>query len=108
MEQEHDQFDDEPSFSLNDFKKWMASQTDKPAQKSRRHSELVGLQAESKISVKRLINKITAEEGDVHELASDFRQYGGIILDVDKDDNLTIEVDSGTFVIPKFFVRKSR
>jgi len=109
MSDEHEnKFEDEPSFSLNDFKKWMASQTDKPASKSRHYSELVGLQVESKISTKRLLSKMTAEEGDLHEMARDFRQYGGVILDADKDDNLTIEVDSGTFIVPKFFVRKHK
>lgn len=96
----------EPSFSLNDFKKWMASQTDKPSRKSRNHAEIVGTMIESKISVKRLISKMIVDEGDTRELAEEFKEHGGVILDSDKDENLLIEVDSGTFSLPKFFVRK--
>lgn len=95
-------------FSLNDFKKWMASQTDKPTRKSRDHAEMVGSMVESKISVKRLMNKMIIDEGEARELAEDFKNYGGIVLDSDKDDNILIEVDSGTFTLPKFFVKKAK
>lgn len=97
----------EPSFSLNDFKKWMSSQTDKPTRKSRSHTELVGTMIESKLSVKRLMGKMIVDEGDTKELAEDFKAHGGIVVDSDKDENLLIEVDSGTFMLPKFFVKKA-
>jgi hypothetical protein len=97
----------EPSFSLNDFKKWMASQTDKPTRKSRNHAEIVGTMIESKIGVKRLMSKMLVDEGDVRELAEDFKEHGGVVVDSDKDEILLIEVDSGTFMLPKFFVRKA-
>ena len=104
----NDSYDEhEPSFSLNDFKKWMAGQNDKPTRKTRGHAELVGMHVESKIGVKRLMAKMLETDGDVAELASDFRQHGGVILDSDKDDNVLIEVDSGTFTIHKFFVKKA-
>jgi len=102
----NDSYNGEPSFSLGDFKKWMASQS-KPTPKARGHAELVGMHVESKISIKRLMTKMTADEGDLTELANDFRQNGGTIVDSDKDDNVLIEVDAGSFTIPKFFVKKS-
>lgn len=95
-------------FSLNDFKKWMASQTDKPTRKSRNHTEIVGSMIESKIGIKRLMNKMVVDDGDERELAEDFKNHGGIVLDSDKDDNLLIEVDSGTFTLPMFFVREAK
>lgn len=101
-------FHNEPSFSLHDFKKWMSGQTDKPAPRAHNHSGLIGTYVESKIGTKRLLAKVAVEDGDIHEVVKDFRQYGGMILDVDTDDNVKIEVDSGTFSIHKFFVRKPR
>jgi hypothetical protein len=100
------QFEDEPSFSLNDFKKWMANQTDKPLPAARRIHELVGTYVDSRLSQKRLVNQIVVEEGDVEELAKDFRRHGGVIRQVGKEDNVLVEVSSGTFFIPKFFVRQ--
>ncbi len=102
-EEEVVKFEDEPSFSLHDFKKWMSSQKDKPARKK---SELIGLEVESKIGLKRLLTKISTEEGNLREMAKDFFKFGGLILDVDPDNNLTVEVDAGTFVIPRYFVKK--
>ena len=94
----------EPSFSLNDFKRWMASQK-RQTSESPKKSRLVGRYAESKIGAKRLINHITAENGVAEELARDFRRYGGVIAEVDRDNTLLIEVESGTFRVPKFFCR---
>jgi hypothetical protein len=99
-----DEIKEEPILSLYDFKKWMAHQDDQPTKK--RHDHLIGLKVESKLGTKRLINKITPNEGIVEDLAKEFRRDGGIILEVDDDCNLLIEVESGSFTIPRFFVRK--
>lgn len=97
-------FEDEPSFSLNDFRKWMDSQN-KPNKKPR--SPLIGIHVESKLATKRLAQKMVPDNGcDLYEMAREFRHHGGTILEIDEDNNLTIEVDSGTFEIPKYFVRK--
>ena len=104
---EHEDNREEPTFSLNDFKKWMSHQNDEP-KKSSHQEHLIGLRVESKLSTKRLINRITPEEDcDVEEMAKNFRRDGGVILEIDDDYNLLIEVDSGTFTIPRFFVRKA-
>lgn len=95
---------EEPSFSLQDFKKWMDNQNDQPKS---RHAHLIGIHVESKLGTKRLVNKITLAEGDVDELAKEFKRDGGVILEVDEECNLLIEVDSGTFTIPRYFVRKT-
>jgi hypothetical protein len=102
---DYEEIKEEPSFSLQDFKKWMSSQNDQPKS---RHAHLVGLHVESKLSIKRLVNKIIPDdEADVNELAKEFRRDGGVILQIDEDCNLLIEVDSGTFTIPRYFVRKT-
>ena len=98
-------YDDEPSFSLHDFKKWMSKQHDQP----NKNRKLIGVRVESKIhNLKNLIKKIEIidEEYDVTKMAKEFSKYGGMIIDADEDSNLTIEVDSGNFMIPKFFVKK--
>ena len=102
--EEYEEIKEEPSFSLQDFKKWMDSQDDKPKS---RYAHLIGLHVESKLGSKRLINKITQREGEIEELAKEFKRDGGIILEVDEDCNLLIEVDSGTFTIPRYFIRKT-
>lgn len=101
---DYEETKEEPSFCLQDFKKWMDNQNDQPKS---RHAHLIGLHVESKLSIKRLVNKITPDEGDVAELAKEFKSDGGVILEVDEDYNLLIEVESGTFIIPRYFVRKA-
>ncbi len=91
----------EPNFSLNDFRKWMSKQKFEASSKSR----LRGRIAESKLSFKRLVRKMDVDQGDLYEMAKDFKKRGGTILECDRDNILLIEVRSGTFRIPKFFVQ---
>lgn len=88
-------------FSLNDFRKWIASKKDERAEKK---SPLIGRCVESKISAKRVAVRMTNEEGSSRKLAKEFKEFGGTIIGVEGDE-LLIEVDSGTFRIPKFLVR---
>lgn len=99
-------FQDEPSFTLDDFKNWMNRQMDQPSSKCRRH-ELIGQQVESRISLKKLTAKIKSDEGDISEMAQDFRDYGGLVLEV-HNNTATIEVDSGSFLIHKGYLKKSK
>jgi hypothetical protein len=93
--------DNEPSFSLNDFKKWMSKQKFEYVRKPR----YKGYFAESKLGIKRLTGKIEIEAGSLLDIAKDFKKNGGVILDCSNDNLLLIEVSSGTFKIPKFFVK---
>lgn len=104
MEDTEQQYPDEPSFSFDDFKEWMGQQQDKPIPK--RNKQYIGQIVESKLSLKRLVKRMEVEEGDLEEMAKEFRRHGGTILDIDDNLNLLVEVDSGTFRIPKFFVKK--
>jgi hypothetical protein len=90
---------EEQNFSLNDFRKWMSKQ-----KFENKNFKLNGCFVESKLSLKRLVTKIDVDSGDLHEMAKDFKRRGGTILECDSDNILLIEVRSGTFRIPKFFV----
>lgn len=97
----------EPWLSLDDFKKWMRNKGDvEPLQKPKRYKDLIGIRVESKVTSKKLIENINSDnEDDLYNLAVDFKNDGGIILDVD-GKNFLIEVDSGQFHIPRHFVKK--
>lgn len=91
----------EPSFSLNDFRKWVGKQKrESKVTKSKYKGSIV----ESRLSYKRLVTKMDVDQGELYEMAKDFRRKGGTILECDGDNILLIEVRSGTFRIPKIFV----
>jgi hypothetical protein len=89
----------EPDFSLDGFKKWMSKQKREVTKPKFR-----GCIVESKLSLKRLMTKMDVDEGNLSRMAKDFKRHGGTILECDKDDIILVEVNSGTFRIPKFFV----
>jgi hypothetical protein len=89
-------------FNLNDFKKWMHNQHD--AEES--HPDIVGLHIETKVSVKKLVSRMEVVDGDDEELAKEFKHNGGVISEVD-GHKLLVEVDSGSFIIHKMYVKKS-
>ena len=93
--------EEEPSFSLNDFRKWMENQNEEKTLSN----DKKGIRVETRIPFKRLVSKINPEEGELMELAKDFRKNGGTILEMD-GQTLLIEVDSGTFYISRSYVRK--
>jgi hypothetical protein len=93
-------------FSVEEFKKWMQSQKESSphfVSPSKKKDDVIGLTVESKISTLRLMEKIQTE-GNPHILARDFRRNGGIIREANGSIFL-IEVNSGTFYIPRCFVR---
>lgn len=93
--------------SFDDFKKWMDQQeTFSPFEKPIKNKEHVGTLIESKISRRKLIEKIMPEEGEKEDLALDFIQEGGKVTDMDGKYFL-VEVASGTFYIARHYTRKS-
>lgn len=91
----------EPSFSLNDFRKWVGKQKrESRSVKSKYKGSII----ESRLSIKRLVTKMDVDQGDLYEMAKDFKRRGGTILECDGDNILLVEVRSGTFRIPKLFV----
>lgn len=97
--------DIEHNFSLDDFKKWMRKHDDEPKME-RQAASLVGITVEAKVSARKIAEKMQTEDGDTEELAIEFVNYGGTILDVD-GKNFLIEVDSGTFHILRNYVRRA-
>jgi hypothetical protein len=100
-----------PSFSLDDFKNWLSKEADLSeffALSSRMGSkpgdELIGREVYAKVSPKKLLEKIKPEEGDPETLVEELVENGGMILSLNGKD-LLIEVDSGSFLMPRFCVR---
>jgi len=90
-------------FNLADFKKWMEGQQEEsPCRKN-----LIGMYVESKVSLKKLINRMEVEknEEEIKDIAKDFQDNGGVIKEVD-GHYFKIDVDSGEFLIHRMFVKK--
>lgn len=85
--------------SFNDFKKWMDKQGDGSTP-----GHYLGMKVESKICFKRLLDKIEPQEGELHDIARDFRRHGGKLLQTD-DQAFLVECASGKFTISRLFVR---
>ena len=88
-------------FNVNEFKKWMNTQ--KP---ENRVSKFIGIYVESKLSAKRLINRVESDSDNVEEIVEDFVDNGGTITDVD-GNWFTIAVPSGEFIVPRMYIKKS-
>ena len=84
----------------NNFKNWM----DNNYSDSKYKKESVGVEVESKIGLKKLLEKMSAEEGEAGDLANDFLEDGGIVEDT-VDKHLLIEVTSGKFYLHRMFVK---
>jgi hypothetical protein len=96
-----------PTFSFDDFRKWMKDQDDQGGPHiDRPKKSLIGTVIECKVSLKNLISKMDLDEGDSHEVAYDFHENGGTITQVD-GKNFLVEVDSGSFYIRRVYVRRS-
>jgi len=90
-------------FNLADFKKWMESQQEE----SPYRKNFVGLYVESKVPLKKLINRMEVEEDEsLEEIARDFKENGGTINEVD-GHYFNINVDAGNFIIHRMFVKKA-
>lgn len=101
-----------PSFSLNDFKNWFSDQSglneffdlSKRTGGIKPGDEMIGREVYAKVSAKKLIERIEPEEGDAESLVEDLIENGGMVLSVD-GKNLLVEVEIGSFYIPRFCVK---
>jgi hypothetical protein len=87
-------------FNLSDFKKWMSDQHDA------RKSNMVGLKIESKIPLKKLISRIETQDGELLEIAKDFKKNGGTITE-ENGHYMYVSVDSGSFMIHRMHLKRS-
>ena len=93
----------EPDFSLQDFKKWMSENARQSFAVSKTRWK-VGTEVEPNIGFRKLVNRMEPTEGDVTEMAKEFKQNGGLIAEVDGLYS-RIEVINGSFVVPSNYVR---
>jgi hypothetical protein len=94
----------EEPFSFHDFKKWMLKNATNEFH-IQSHKKGIGVEVEPKVGLKKLLNRMQAEEGSVLEMARDFRTNGGQIVEID-DPLVMVEVSSGTFIIPRTCIRR--
>lgn len=87
-------------FNFNDFKKWMNTQKDNKSK-----TNYVGLQIESKVSLKKFSTRIEVENGDIDDIMEDFKNDGGTIVSVEGNKFL-VEVESGSFIVHKMYTKK--
>lgn len=100
------------SFSPHDFKDWLSGQSDlneffdlsSRTAGTKPGDEMVGCEVQAKVSIKKLREKVESEDGDSELLIEDLVEDGGMVLSVD-GKNLLVEVESGSFRIPRFCVR---
>lgn len=98
-----------PSFSLHEFKDWLSAQKDLSDFFNIDRDEdpkdtLIGREVTPKVSEKKLLQKIKAEHGEPVDLVTDLLESGGTITDTE-GKNLLVEVESGSFYIPRFCVK---
>ena len=101
-----------PSFSLFGSRKWMSDKHDsdltnffniEESEKSSR--EEAGKLLKPRIKDKeKLSRKIKVSEGDKEEIAEEFIEKGGILLE-EKGDNYLVEVSCGCFYIAKICIK---
>ena len=97
--------------SLKEFKDWLEGQQDIGRFFNINREKIVedyndvyiGKQCRSKVSEKKLIERIATDE-DAEQLVREFYESGGSIISVE-DKKIQIEVESGTFYLPRFCVK---
>ena len=71
-----------------------------------RKSNMVGLKIESKIPLKKLISRIETQDGELLEVAKDFKKNGGTITE-ENGHYMYVSVDSGSFMIHRMHLKRS-
>ena len=102
----------DPLFSLHEFKNWLSKQSDmneffdlsSRTSGSRPGDEMIGCEVYAKVSMKKLMERCEPEGGDAEALIEDLVENGGMVLAVE-GKNLLVEVETGSFYIPRFCVR---
>lgn len=96
---------------MHEFKNWFSQQKDfseffdlsGAGRLEKPGDELVGAEVYPKVSPRKLMEKIAPEEGEADSLVEDFCENGGMILSAE-GKNLLVEVECGSFYIPRFCV----
>lgn len=95
--------------SLQDFKKWLSEEKDLGdffnigREVEDPNEKFIGNAARTKVSEQKLMEKIHTED-DAEILVREFVEDGGTVLSVE-GKKVQIEVESGTFYVPRFCVK---
>lgn len=96
--------------SLKDFKNWMTNQPELTeffnigmGKDEDPNEKYIGKGVKAKVSTEKLREKIETED-DADELIEEFIEEGGTVLTVE-GKKVQIEVESGTFYLPRFCVK---
>lgn len=95
--------------SVNDFKNWLSEHNDSsdfffgqnPEDPTEKY---VGMAVRSKVSGKKLLEKIETESDSSQQLVTEFVNDGGSVLKVEPK-RVLIETESGEFYLPRFCVK---
>lgn len=97
--------------SLKEFKDWLVEQKDlgeffsinKDNSLEDENEKYIGRECVSKVSEKKLIQKIETDE-DPEEMVREFMEEGGSVISVE-DKKVQVETELGSFFIPRFCVK---
>lgn len=100
--------------SLNEFKNWLDKQNDlglfftinRDKIVEDDNEKYIGNTCRSKVSEKKLLEKIKTDE-DAKQIVREFVEEGGTVLGIE-GKNVQIEVESGTFSLPRFCVKMKK
>lgn len=93
------------NFSVDGFSNWFNSKDHDSSfeiNKTKKY-ELIGMEAKSKISPAKLVEKMNAIDGNCDQLAIEFFEDGGCITKI-KGKEFIVEVSSGLFSIKRCYV----
>lgn len=95
--------------SVHDFKNWLAGQKDLSdffnigLDKEDPYERYIGKEVRTKVSEQKLLEKIETED-DAEMCVAEFVENGGTVVMVE-GKKVQIEVESGTFYLPRFCVK---
>jgi arsenate reductase-like glutaredoxin family protein len=96
--------------SLKEFKHWLSDHQDGLSEffninreQIDKEDEFAGKEVRSKVGESKLLERINTDDDPV-QLVQEFLESGGTVLVVE-DKNVSIEVESGEFTIPRFCVK---
>jgi hypothetical protein len=95
--------------SLHDFKNWLVEQKDLSEffnigmDREDPYEKYIGKEVRTKVSEQKLLERIETED-DAEIVVAEFAENGGAVLSVE-EKRIQIEVDSGTFFLPRFCVK---
>lgn len=96
---------EEDFLSVDNFRKWMKKNSTENTFNKNISEELFGTLVKSKVNTNKLLNSMQINEGELEELAIDFKRDGGSIKKV-IGKTFLIEVASGSFYILRHYVTR--